>query len=74
MIYLTSDLHFNHNKEFVYAARGFSNVQEMNEDIIQTWNGIVTMEDDIYVLGDMCLGGGSDEILRENRKLIQSLK
>ena len=74
MIYLTSDLHFNHNKEFVYAARGFSSVQEMNEDIIQTWNGIVTMEDDIYVLGDMCLGGGSDEILRENRKLIQSLK
>lgn len=74
MIYLTSDLHFNHKKEFVYADRGFSNVHDMNEAIIQNWNSIVNMEDDVYVLGDICLGGGSDEILRQNRKLIQSLK
>ena len=74
MIYLTSDLHFNHNKDFVYDARGFSNVTDMNEAIIQNWNAVVTMEDDVYVLGDVCLGGGSDEILRQNRKLIQSLK
>lgn len=74
MIYLTSDLHFNHNKDFIYAKRGFSDVTEMNEILIQNWNSVVTMNDDVYLLGDICLGGGSDEALRQNRKLIQSLK
>lgn len=55
-IYLTSDLHLGHNKDFVYAARGFENVEEMNEAIIERWNSIVDDEDDIYVLGDLVLG------------------
>ena len=29
-IFLTSDTHFNHNKDFVYAARGFKTIEEMN--------------------------------------------
>lgn len=74
MIFLTSDLHFNHNKDFVYEPRGFSSVTDMNEAIIQNWNAVVTIEDDVYLLGDVCLGGGSDEVLRQNHKLIQSLK
>ena len=35
MIWLTSDLHFFHNREFVYKPRGFNSVEEMNEKIIQ---------------------------------------
>ena len=30
MIYLTSDLHFNHSREFIYKPRGFNSVEEMN--------------------------------------------
>lgn len=73
-IWFTSDLHFNHDKEFLYRPRGFHNIIEMNESIIQNWNSIVNMNDDVYLLGDVCLGGGSDEVLRQNRELIHSLK
>lgn len=56
MIYFTADLHFNHDRAFVYAPRGFDNVEDMNETIIKNWNEIITDEDDIYVLGDLMLG------------------
>ena len=55
-IYLTSDLHFGHDKEFVWKARGYNSVWEMNEDIIQKWNSIVDDDDIVYVLGDLMLG------------------
>ena len=55
-IYLISDTHFNHNKDFVYKARGFNSIEEMNEKIIENWNSVVTDEDTIYVLGDVIMG------------------
>ena len=55
-IFVTSDLHFNHDKEFVYKPRGFNTVEEMNTAIINNWNSIIDNEDDIYVLGDLMLG------------------
>lgn len=30
-IWVISDTHFNHNKDFIYQPRGFKNVQDMNE-------------------------------------------
>lgn len=56
MIYFTSDLHFNHNKPFIYEARGFTNVEDMNKAIIHNWNSIIAEDDDVYVLGDLLLG------------------
>lgn len=58
-IYFTSDLHFNHDKEFLYKPRGFNSVEEMNNAIINNWNNIVTDDDLTYVLGDLILGGNS---------------
>lgn len=55
MIYVTSDLHFCHNKNFLYEPRGFKNIYEMNEEIIKNWNKIITPEDDVYILGDIML-------------------
>lgn len=57
MIYLTSDFHFFHNREFVYEARGFDSVEEMNNRIVQNFNHIVKYDDDVYILGDLLLGG-----------------
>ena len=37
-IFITSDLHFNHDKDFIWKERGFSNVNEMNEAIVKNWN------------------------------------
>ena len=55
MIYFTSDLHFCHQREFLYGPRGFSNIQEHNETIIKNWDKIIKPTDEVYVLGDLML-------------------
>lgn len=55
-IFIVSDLHLGHDKSFIYGARGFENVEDMNETIIRKWNGVVDEEDEIYVLGDLVMG------------------
>lgn len=74
MIYFTADWHFNHDREFIYKLRGFDCVEDMNEAIVERHNKIVNMDDIVYILGDLCLGGGSDEMLKVNKKIISSLK
>ena len=59
MIYFTSDFHFDHDKPFVFAARGFSDVKTMNRQLVDNYNAIVTDEDDVYILGDLMLGDNS---------------
>ena len=71
MIFITSDWHLSHDREFIYKPRGFNSIEEMNDAIIERHNSIVTPEDDVYVLGDLCLGGA--ESLERNRKLISSM-
>ena len=55
-LFFTSDLHFGHDREFVWGPRGFNSVQEMNVAIIENWNKVINNDDDIYVLGDLMLG------------------
>lgn len=64
--FFISDTHFNHNKPFVYAARGFKTIEDMNEAIIANWNRVVEDGDKVFVLGDFALGNdleGIDKIL-----------
>lgn len=69
-IWLTSDWHFGHDREFIWGARGFSSIQEMNETIIAKHNSLVEPDDIVYCLGDCCLGPD----LEANKKCLQSLK
>lgn len=69
MIYITSDLHLCHNRDFLYEPRGFNNIYEHNEAIVRNWNSIVNPEDDVYILGDLMLN--DNEI---GRKLLAQLK
>ena len=41
MIWFSSDLHFNHDKDFCYGPRGFQSIEEMNTEIIKRWNSPV---------------------------------
>ena len=59
-IFLTSDTHFGHDREFIWKVRGFNSVEEMNEAIVQKWNDTVSAEDDVYILGDVILGDPSN--------------
>lgn len=54
--YFTSDLHFCHDREFIWGTRGFNSCDEMNNTIIERWNNVVTDNDTVYILGDLMLG------------------
>ena len=55
-IFVTSDLHFNHDKDFCYKPRNFNSVEEMNLGIFNNYNRVVKADDDVYILGDLMLG------------------
>ena len=58
MIWVTSDLHFNHVNILKYEpeSRPFDSVEEMNEELITRWNLVVKPTDTVYVLGDLAMG------------------
>ena len=55
-IFLTSDTHFGHDREFLWGPRGFRSYIEHDEAVIANWNSVVGPEDTVYVLGDLMLG------------------
>lgn len=67
-VWITSDLHFCHDKDFCYKPRGFNSVNEMNKAIVENWNSIVSKDDKVYLLGDVML---NDNIM--GFKLLESL-
>ncbi len=54
-IWITSDLHIGHDREFVYADRGFDSIEEHDSALVDNWNSLVSSEDTVYVLGDIML-------------------
>lgn len=68
MIYFTSDLHFGHQKEFLYEPRGFKDIQTHNKTIISNWNNLIKPTDTVYVLGDLMLSN-TDKGLKNVRQL-----
>jgi calcineurin-like phosphoesterase family protein len=60
MIWLTSDLHLGHDKDFIWKARGFESIEEHDAFIMYHWNKRANEDDDIYVLGDMVMGDHSN--------------
>lgn len=71
--YYIADLHFYHGAlNDRMDHRGFAGVEEMNEYMIQKWNGKVWKKDEVVILGDFSWGsaGQTNEILdRLNGKL-----
>ena len=61
-IFVTSDLHFCHDRAFIYGPRGFETVAEHNETIVSNWNKVVSPEDDVYVIGDLMLNDNVEGI------------
>ena len=66
-IWFTSDLHFNHDKDFIVQARGFESVEEMNKAIIERFNSKVAPEDIVYILGDTIMGDAAagEELVKQ---------
>ena len=54
MRYYIADCHFYHSAmNERMDKRGFKTVEEMNEYMIQQWNGRVRKNDEIVILGDL---------------------
>ena len=54
MNYFIADTHFNHEKIIAICNRPFTNVEEMNKQLVLKWNNKVNEEDTVYILGDFC--------------------
>lgn len=64
--FFTADTHFNHGNAIEHNNRPFKNVDEMNEQLIQNWNGVVTNNDTIFHLGDFSWKNPCDILKRLN--------
>lgn len=65
-IFLTSDLHLCHDREFLFKPRGFDSIADHDITICANWNTVVQPEDDVYILGDL--------MLNDNRRALNMLK
>lgn len=51
-----SDTHFSHRNIIRYAGRPFHSVDEMDQKLIENWNGHIAPQDTVFFLGDFGLG------------------
>lgn len=62
MIYFIADMHFHHENVIEFSHRPYKTVEEMNKQLIENWNSIVTSsKDEVYILGDFLYRGNSDQ-------------
>ena len=59
-LFVCSDLHKSHNKDFIFKPRGFDRVQDHDSWIVRNWNDIVGPNDNVLFLGDFLVGAGAD--------------
>ena len=57
--YYISDLHFGNKNIIACDHRPFSDVDEMDAEIIRRWNSTVTSRDDVVILGDLAFFSAS---------------
>ena len=55
-IFITSDTHFGHDREFLWGPRGFGSYADHDKEVIRRWNEVVQPDDVVYHLGDVMLG------------------
>jgi len=59
-VFFTSDTHFFHDRSFIIEPRGFLDIAQHNEALIERWNGVVGINDNVIHLGDFLVGAGND--------------
>ena len=55
-VFFTSDHHFSHANIIKYTNRPFSDVNEMDTELIKRWNESVGSNDKVFHLGDFMFG------------------
>ena len=52
MIWFTSDTHFGHENVLKFTDRPWETIWQMNDAIVDSINGMVAVDDELYILGD----------------------
>ena len=52
MNYYIADTHLGHDNIRRLSRRPFKTIEEMDKTIIDNWNGRISDNDDVYILGD----------------------
>jgi calcineurin-like phosphoesterase family protein len=65
-VFFTSDTHFGHANIIKYCNRPYKTVDEMDEDLIRSWNSVVGKHDTVYHLGDFSMKPADYYISRLN--------
>jgi calcineurin-like phosphoesterase family protein len=61
--FFTADTHFSHRGIVEHGWRPeYTDVEEMNEDLIKRWNATVTKRDTVWHLGDWALGSPTEHL------------
>lgn len=68
-VFAISDLHYNHNKEFLYGPRGFKNIQDHNAEIVKRWNETCDEASHVFHLGDLLLNSVEADFWELMRRL-----
>jgi calcineurin-like phosphoesterase family protein len=55
--WFTADFHLGHSNIIQYCNRPFAHTTEMDAAILARLNAVVKAEDELYYLGDFCMGG-----------------
>lgn len=55
------DLHFGHRSVIDFDHRPFADDDEMDQVLIQLWNGRVQKDDDVYIVGDFAFRNDKPE-------------
>lgn len=53
MNYFIADTHFGHKNCMAFDNRPFKSIEEHDQKLIENWNNAVSINDDVYILGDI---------------------
>lgn len=67
-VYFIADLHFGHKDILAFDNRPFETIEKHDEALIENWNSVVGMDDEVFILGDISWYGSTKTI-----EIIQSL-
>lgn len=67
--FFIADCHFGHQRIIEMCNRPFTDVKDMEEQMIRKWNEKVTNEDTVYILGDVCFKMSKQDIIKILKQL-----
>ncbi|WP_420431806.1 hypothetical protein [Candidatus Poriferisocius sp.] len=53
----TSNHHFGHTSIIGYCGRPFADADAMGKEMAARWNDVVADQDEVWILGDLVMGG-----------------